>query len=132
MREVVGVAVLEAGRVLAARRAFPSSLAGLWEFPGGKVEPGEDPSATAVREVAEELGCGIEVSGWLDGESSIPASSDVGGLSLRVATARLVEGDPVPGEHDAVRWLRPDQLDTVSWAEADVPFLAGVAALLET
>ncbi|MET0839026.1 MAG: (deoxy)nucleoside triphosphate pyrophosphohydrolase [Marmoricola sp.] len=131
MREVVGVAVLEADRVLAARRAFPSPLAGLWELPGGKVEPGEDPSVTAVREIAEELGCGIEVTGWLEGESVIPASTDAGALSLRVATARLAEGDPVPEEHDAVRWLRVDELDTVTWAEADVPFLTGVRALLE-
>jgi 8-oxo-dGTP diphosphatase len=52
MREVVGVAVLEGGRVLAARRSGPPALAGLWEFPGGKVEPGEDAETTAVRELA--------------------------------------------------------------------------------
>ena len=74
MREVVGVALLDARRVLAARRAFPSHLAGSWELPGGKVEPGEDPAATAVREIAEELGCGIEVTGWLEGESRIEPS----------------------------------------------------------
>ena len=50
---------------------------------------------------------------------------------LRVATARLVDGDPVPTEHDAVRWLRADQLDEVTWAEADVPFLDPVRRLLE-
>ncbi len=126
MREVVGVALLGAGRVLAARRANPSHLAGLWEFPGGKVEPGEDPSTTAVREISEELGCGIEVTGWLEGESVIQPS-----WSLRIATASLVEGDPVPAEHDAVRWLRADQLDGVTWAEADVPFLPAVRALLD-
>ena len=126
MREVVGVALLDGGRVLAARRAFPAHLAGSWEFPGGKVEPGEDPDATAVREIAEELGCGIEVTGWLEGESQIQPS-----LSLRVATARLTEGDPVPAEHGAVRWLRADQLGAVAWAEADVPFLAAVRDLLD-
>ena len=126
MREVVGVALLDTGRVLAARRAFPSHLAGRWEFPGGKVEPGEDPSATAVREIAEELGCGIEVTGWLEGESVIRPS-----LSLRIATACLTEGDPVPAEHGAVRWLRDDQLDAVLWAEADVPFLPAVRDLLD-
>ena len=64
---VVGVALLEGGRVLAARRSGPPALAGLWEFPGGKVEPGEAPEATAVREISEELGCTIEVTAWLDG-----------------------------------------------------------------
>ena len=131
MREVVGVALLDAGRVLAARRALPAHLAGLWELPGGKVEPGEDPSSTAVREIAEELGCRIAVTGWLEGESVIQASPDTGALSLRVATARLVDGDPVPAEHDAVRWLRADQLGEVTWAEADVPFLAAVRDLLD-
>ena len=91
MREVVGVALLDARRVLAARRAFPSHLAGSWEFPGGKVEPGEDPAATAVREIVEELGCGIEVTGWLEGESRIEPSGEPveTGLLLRIATARL-------------------------------------------
>jgi len=125
MREVVGVALVEAGRVLAARRSTPSLLAGLWEFPGGKVEPGEPPEATAVREIAEELACGIAVTGWLDGESAI--SED---RRLRVAIARLVEGDPVPTEHDAVRWLRSSELDDVTWAHADLPFLAQLRNLL--
>jgi len=133
MREVVGVALLDARRVLAARRAFPSHLAGSWEFPGGKVEPGEDPAATAVREIVEELGCGIEVTGWLEGESRIEPSGEPveTGLLLRIATARLTDGDPVPAEHDAVRWLRADQLDAVTWAEADVPFLPAVRDLLD-
>lgn len=126
MREVVGVAVVQDGRVLAARRGHPHHLAGEWELPGGKVEAGEDPASAAVREVAEELVCTVEVTGWLEG------SSPVGdGLSLRVATARLAGGDPVPLEHDAVRWLRADQLDDVRWSAPDLPFLGGVRDLLE-
>ncbi len=50
---------------------------------------------------------------------------------LSVATARLVDGDPVPTEHDAVRWLRADQLDEVAWAAADLPFLDPVRQLLD-
>jgi len=118
MREVVGVAILEQGRVLAARRARPPALAGLWELPGGKVEPGESREAAAVREIAEELGCTIEVTESLDGSS--PINDD---LALCVVLARIVDGDPVPHEHDAVRWLRADELDELAWAEADVPFL---------
>ncbi len=125
MAEVVGVALVEGGRVLAARRSSPPALAGLWELPGGKVERGEAPEDTAVREIAEELGCGVTVTGWLEGESVI---SDL--LSLRVATARLSEGDPVPTEHDAVRWLRAAELDEVTWTAADVPFLTAVRHLL--
>ena len=99
-------------------------LAGCWELPGGKVEPGEEPAAAAVREIEEELGCLVEVTGSLDGSSVVPTGSAGGqGLVLRVVTARLVDGDPVPHEHDAVRWLRADELDQVAWAEADLPFL---------
>ncbi len=130
MREVVGVALLREGRVLAARRSGPPALAGLWEFPGGKVEPGEDPRATAVREIAEELCCTIEVTGWVD-ETMVSAPDEPSGFALRVATARLVDGDPVPTEHDAVRWLRADELGRVRWAEADLPFLAEVRRLLD-
>jgi 8-oxo-dGTP diphosphatase len=123
-REVVGVAIVEHGRVLAARRAHPPALAGFWELPGGKVEPGEEPAGAAVREIEEELGCTIEVTGALDGSSPVSTGSAGGpGLVLRVVTARLGDGDPVPREHDAVRWLRAEELDEVTWAEADVPFL---------
>jgi 8-oxo-dGTP diphosphatase len=121
MRQVVGVALFEAGRVLAARRSGPAALAGRWELPGGKVEPGEDPEVAAVREIREELGCTVEVTAWLEGESPLGD-----GLVLRAATARLVAGDPVPSEHDAVRWLGPDQLDEVAWVAADVPFVAAL------
>ena len=126
MAEVVGVALVADGRVLAARRATPPALAGLWEFPGGKVEPGEDPAVAAAREIGEELGCGIAVTGWLDGETRI--SDD---LTLRVASARLTDGDPVPAEHDAVRWLRPGELDEVAWVMADIPVLEPIRTLLE-
>src|SRR3954471_7122881 len=104
MREVVGAAILENGRVLAARRARPPSLAGLWELPGGKVEQGESLATAAVREIEEELGCLIEVTGALDGASPVATGSTGNDLVLRVVTARLTAGDPVPHEHDAVRW----------------------------
>jgi 8-oxo-dGTP diphosphatase len=118
VRDVIGVAVLDEGRVLAARRSRPPALAGFWELPGGKVEAGEDLGSAAVREIREELGCLVEVADLLEGTSPINEH-----LQLRVVTARLVAGDPVPHEHDAVRWLRADELDELTWAEADVPFL---------
>jgi len=118
--EVVGVAIVRDGRVLAARRP------GGWEFPGGKVEQGESAEDAAVREIAEELGCRIQVTGWLDPEVEIRP-----GLVLRVATARLVAGEPVPraGDHDALRWLATDELDQVVWLPADRPFVAVLGTL---
>jgi 8-oxo-dGTP diphosphatase len=124
---VMGAAILHRGRVLAARRTVPESARGRWEFPGGKVEPGERPDAAVVREVAEELGCVVAVTGWLEPEVRIRD-----GLVLRVATAVLVDREPVPrhGEHDAVRWLRPDRLDDVDWLAADRPFTGLLAKRL--
>jgi 8-oxo-dGTP diphosphatase len=125
---VMGAAIVHGGRVLAARRTSPPELAGGWEFPGGKVEEGEDPVAAVVREVAEELGCTIEVTGTLAGEVPIRP-----GYALRVAVAGLADGEPVPVEaqHDAVRWLGPDELDEVAWLAPDVPFLDEVRGLLK-
>lgn len=120
MQLVVGVALVHGDRVLAARRSYPAETAGGWEFPGGKVDPGETAEQALVREVAEELGCTIAVTGWLAPEVEIRP-----GLVLRVATAALVDGEPVPraGEHDAVRWLAADRLDEVEWLPADRPFV---------
>jgi 8-oxo-dGTP diphosphatase len=119
MQLVVGVALVHDGRVLAARRSYPAESAGRWEFPGGKVDDDETPEDALVREIAEELGCSIAVTGWLEPQVQIRP-----GLVLRVATASLVDGEPIPreGEHDAVRWLRRDQLDVIDWLEADRPF----------
>ena len=117
-RVVVGAAILDGDRVLAARRTAPVAAAGRWEFPGGKVEPGETPEQALVREIAEELGCAIGVTGWLAGEAPIGETH-----LLTVAVAHLVSGDPVPREHDLVRWLAADDLDSVDWLEPDRPFL---------
>jgi len=110
--------------VLAARRTPPRAG---WELPGGKVEPGETAEAALVREIAEELACTVEVTGWLAGESPVRE-----GLVLRVALARLVAGEPVPGEHDIVWWIGSDQLDDVDWLPADRPFLPELRRVLGT
>lgn len=113
------------GRLLAARRTSPPEAAGRWELPGGKVEPGESPAAALVREIAEELGCGVTLLRWLPGEVPIGDRH-----VLTVALAEVVTGEPRPHEHDAVRWLGPGELDTVDWLEPDRPFLPHVAVHL--
>ncbi len=122
---VVGAAVVRHGRVLAARRAHPTSVRGRWELPGGKVEPGEAPAAALVREVREELGCTVRVTGRLAGEHPVSET-----LALRVLLAELVDGEPTPHEHDALRWLGPEELDDVAWLPPDEPFLAELGELL--
>jgi 8-oxo-dGTP diphosphatase len=127
---VVGVAVLhgfhDGPRLLAARRTTPVEAAGGWELPGGKCDPGEPLAAAAVREVREELSCEVRVTGRLPG--SVPVKP---GYTLEVVLAVLVAGEPVPLEHDALRWLRADELDTVRWLPSDVPFLPGLRTELE-
>ncbi len=125
IRIVVGAALLHEGRVLAAQRARPAPVAGRWELPGGKVEPGEGDVDAVRREWAEELGCAVDVTGWLDGEEEVGP-----GLTLRVATARLVSGSPEPHEHRALRWLSADELAEVDWLASDRPFVAQLPALL--
>ncbi|KQW49202.1 DNA mismatch repair protein MutT [Nocardioides sp. Root1257] len=119
MAAVVGAAIIRDGRVLAARRTAPPATAGRWELPGGKVEPGETPDEALVREIREELGCTVAVVGWLPGAVPIGERHE-----LRVAVVDLVDGEPEPHEHDAVRWLAADELEDVDWLEPDVPFLA--------
>ncbi|OIV37342.1 hypothetical protein BIV57_11395 [Mangrovactinospora gilvigrisea] len=112
---VVGGAVTRGGRVLAARRLAP--VPG-WEFPGGKVEPGETDAQALVRELEEELGVVARVTGALPGEWPLPKP----GFVLRVLLAELVPGSPEPGardDHDALRWLTPDQLPAVDWLPQD-------------
>ncbi|WP_036565116.1 (deoxy)nucleoside triphosphate pyrophosphohydrolase [Nocardioides halotolerans] len=126
-RVVVGAAIVRDGRVLAARRTAPAAAAGRWELPGGKVEPGETDDASLVREVREELGLRITVERWLEGEAPIGETH-----LLRVAVATADDGEPVPTEHDAVRWLGADELGEVDWLEPDRPFLAELSALIST
>ena len=119
---VVGAAIVRHGCLLAARRTTPAAVAGRWELPGGKVEPGESPGDALVREIREELGCAIAVEAWLDDEQPIGTTH-----LLRVAVCRLLDAEPRPGaDHDELRWLPPERLDEVDWLEPDRPFVAAL------
>jgi 8-oxo-dGTP diphosphatase len=122
---VVGAAVVRDGRVLACRRTSPPAAAGRWELPGGKVEDGETPAEALVREAREELGCTISVGRWLDAEAPIGER-----YLLRAALCSLVEGEPAPVEHDAVRWLGAGELGDVDWLDPDRPFVPLIASVL--
>ena len=129
---MVGAAVVRAGKVLATRRTAPPELAGRWEFPGGKVEPGESELSALVRELGEELGVVVVPQAFvgevlLDG---VVAGGEPGTSTLRVWWARLSAGELVAREHAELRWAAADDLDDLDWIPADRPLLPAVKALL--
>ena len=116
---IVGAAIVASGRVLACERALPVALAGRWEFPGGKVEPGESETDALVRECEEELNVTIEVGPRVGDDIVLGHGAAV----LRVYLASLVRGTPEPLEHASLRWLAADELDGVDWLPADAPIV---------
>jgi len=105
-------------RVLASRRTSPPAYAGMWEFPGGKVEPGEDELAALERECREELDVAIEV-GPLLGQVELASP----GWRLRVWIGRIRSGTPRAVEGGELRWLSVAELGDVSWLPADLPLV---------
>lgn len=125
--DVVGAVVVRDGTVLAAQRGPGRALAGMWEFPGGKVEVGETPQQSLTRELREELLCTVEIG---DPVETTVHPYDFGTVTLRTFYATLVDGEPQLTEHSALRWLPVGELDTVPWAPADVPAVERVMAEL--
>ncbi|MDT4988129.1 MAG: 8-oxo-dGTP diphosphatase [Micromonosporaceae bacterium] len=124
---IVGAAIIVAGRVLACARAAPPALAGRWEFPGGKVEPGEDDTSALERECREELDVRVRVGERVGADVPLGDGSAV----LRVYAAQLCDGDqPRLIEHLALRWLAVHELSEVAWLPADAPIVAALPPLL--
>jgi 8-oxo-dGTP diphosphatase len=122
---VVGAALVRDGRALASRRTGPAHLAGMWEFPGGKVEDGETDEQALARELQEELGV-VAVIGERLGPELVLGPDAV----MRVYLATLVSGEPQLNDHDAHRWLTADELYDVPWIPVDAPALAALEAQL--
>ncbi|CCH28169.1 NUDIX domain-containing protein [Actinosynnema sp. NPDC047251] len=123
---VVAAAIVRDGLLLAQRRGHPERLAGGWELPGGRVEPGEDDRAAVARECVEELGAEV-VAGEQIGPD-IPLRAD---HLLRVYRAELVAGEPRALDHPEVRWIGSDELDNLNWLAADRVVLPALHDLLD-
>jgi len=119
---VVAAAIVRDGRVLACRRRG-GAHDGEWEFPGGKVEPGEDEVEALRRECREELAVEITVGGRVGEDTAIA----VGVLKLWTA---CTAGDPMVRVHDAARWVGAKDIDALPWIAADRELVAALRALL--
>lgn len=124
---VVCAVIIRDGRVLVAQRPAHKHLALKWEFPGGKVEPGESAEAAIVREIREELGCDF-VS-----ERALPPFTHAYAVTIEMIpfVGRLAPHSPEPQahEHAALRWAVPAELATLDLAAADLPVVAMLASL---
>lgn len=131
---VVGAAILDhatqPSKMLAARRKAPKSLAGYWEFPGGKVEPGESQTAGLLREIREELGIEIDILHLIQSPEEAGWLLD-NGMRLHVYTAVVRSGEPLPlVEHDLLQWtpLNAQDLHALEWIPADRPIIDAILA----
>lgn len=115
---VVGAVVVKNGKVLCAQRGPNGSLPNQWEFPGGKIEPGETAHAALVREITEELECRVEVG---DEVATTTYEYEFGVVTLTTFYCELLDGVPQLTEHAEVRWLSPGELGSLDWAPADIP-----------
>lgn len=121
---VVGAIMIRDGLVFAARRCPERSAGGLWEFPGGKVEPGEQPEAALRRELTEELGIDVTV-----GELVSRHSTQMGSVLIDLACYRVLVASDAPRastDHDQMGWFPPEKLAELRWSPADVPIIQDV------
>ena len=120
---VSAVALIDAdGRVLLAQRPPGKSMAGLWEFPGGKVEPGETPEAALIRELHEELGIGTHASCLAPLTFASHAYPDFH-LLMPLFICRRWRGMPQPREGQTLAWARPDRRRDYPMPPADLPLI---------
>lgn len=119
--EVVAAIIVHDGKILATQRGY-GNYKGSWEFPGGKIEPGEAPEAALVREIHEELDADIEV-----GSKLITVDYDYPefAMTMQCFVCTLASGMKLL-EHSDARWLGRDELDSVDWLPSDVEVVAAI------
>ena len=133
---VTAVALIDCdGRVLLAQRPKGRPMAGLWEFPGGKIESGETPETALIRELEEELGINTAESclaplSFASHNYEASDSQEAFHLLMMLYVCRRWQGRPQPIEGGALKWVRPQQLRNYPMPEADTPLIAALQDLL--
>lgn len=124
---VVAAIIIENGKVFATQRGYGEFKDG-WEFPGGKIEPGETPEEAIVREIKEELDTEVEVIELLDTvEYDYPNFH----LSMGCFICKIKSGDLVLKEHEAAKWLTKDTLGSLEWLPADMRLVGEIEKYLK-
>lgn len=116
---VVGAVIEnESGEILCALRSATMSMPNLWEFPGGKIQEGENPEDALTREIKEELNCTVTVGALI--EDVVYHYPNII-VHLSTYKTSIIEGTPKPLEHEKLAWVKREDLLKLEWAPADIP-----------
>jgi 8-oxo-dGTP diphosphatase len=118
LKVVAAIIENDQNEILCALRSPDMPMPNMWEFPGGKVEQGEDLYSALKREIDEELGCKIEIAELFHDNIHEYETFVINLISIK---CRIVKGTPAPSEHSKLIWLRRENLCSLVWAPADVP-----------
>ena len=124
--KVVAAIIRDGDRIFATQRGYGEYKDG-WEFPGGKVEPGETPQEALVREIKEELDADITVGDLL---TTVEYDYPTFHLSMDCFWAEIISGDLVLTEHEAAKWLTKATLDSVEWLSADITLIEQIKRVI--
>ncbi|MBE2978067.1 (deoxy)nucleoside triphosphate pyrophosphohydrolase [Priestia megaterium] len=120
MKKVTAAIIKDKNRLLIAKRHSKDPLGGKWEFPGGKIEPGETPQVCLVREIKEELGVDVEIGPFYD--DNVYSSQDHD-IHLLFYWAEVINGEVIPVVHDDLKWITIEELANFDFAPADIPIV---------
>jgi len=122
LHKQIGVAVItnQSGKILIDRRKTGGEMGGLWEFPGGKIEPGESIAECIAREIKEELDLAISVGDRL---TTITHNYETFKVTLHVHDCEYISGKPTPIECDEIRWVEPSQMDQYQFPQANAQII---------